>query len=217
MTKSKGLIRHIAIVLAIMTALFFLSSCGGPSPTETTDTFLKAIKEQDVETLKSVYAGGEVDLLDSVGEDAEETEDEAFSKILDEQLLPKILDFDYELSNEQIDGDKASVDVKINAYRIGDIFTSFLSDYMTQALMLAFSDASEEELDALADTLLRGKIADATEKSFEMTVTLNLSKVDGKWMVNEITDQDDILDALTGGLFTSLQSMEDTFSAWEDE
>lgn len=198
-----------------------LSACGPkiPTPTETADTFLTAIKAQDGETLATVYAGGDLDLLDKAAEadeSGETNEDTGLAKVYEEQMMPKMLDFDYELSNEQVNGDKATVDVKITTYRIGDAFTAFFSDYLSQALILAFSDASEEDLDALATTILSGKLAELTEKSYEKTATINLSMKDDKWVVDEVQTGDDIVDAITGGLVTAFSGMEDAMSAWEE-
>ena len=205
-----------------MTVIVSLSACGPkiPTPTETADTFLTAIKAQDSETLATVYAGGELDLLKAAAEtdESEEVNDNSgLTKVYKEQMLPKMLDFDYELSNEQIDGDKATVDVKITTYPIGDAFTAFFSDYISQAFILAFSDTSEEELDALATTILAGKIADLDEKSYEKTVTLNLTMKDDKWIVDEFEEGSDTVDAITGGLVSSMKTMSDAFSAWDEE
>lgn len=213
--------KNILVITIVMTMLACLCACGPkiPTPTETADTFLTAMKAQDSETLATVYAGGDIDLLEKAAE-ADDSggvkEDSGLSKIYEEQMVPKILDFDYELSNEQIDGDKATVDVKITTYRIGDAFTAFFSDYLSQALILAFSDASEEELDAMATTILSGKLADLSEKSYEKTATLSLSMKDDKWVIDEVQTGDDIVDALTGGLVTSFKGMEEAMSAWEE-
>ena len=65
--------KHIAIILAVFAAIFFLGACGAkiPTPTETVDTFLQALKDQDGEAMVSVYAGGSMDLID----EAMDTED----------------------------------------------------------------------------------------------------------------------------------------------
>ena len=97
-------------------------------------------------------------------------------KLFNEQLLPKMLDFEYEISNEKINGDKATVDVNIKTYRVGYAIFSFFGEYMSQAFALAFLDVSEDQLDALAVSILSGKIADFKEKTFEKTVTLQMSK-----------------------------------------
>ena len=213
--------KKLLVITIAVSMLLCLCACGPkiPTPTETADTFLTALKTQDDETLATVYAASEIDLIDKTAEteDSEEAdEDSAMTRISEEELLPKILDFDYELSNEQIDGEKATVDVKVTTYRLGDAFTSFYSEFLSQALMLAFSDASEEEMDSLGATILSGKLADLTEKSYEKTVTLSLSMKDDKWIVDELETGDDVVDALTGGLVTAMESMEETMSAWED-
>ena len=219
--------RKLLVITAIMVMMAVLSGCGPkiPTPTETTDSFLQALKSQDAEAIASVYDGTDVDLLEAASDSAEdnetdvdsETTDTGLEAVYEEQMLPKMLDYDYELSNEQIDGDKATVDVKITTYRIGDAFTAFFSDYISQAFMLAFSDASEEDLDALATTILSGKLADLSEKTYEKTATLSLSMKDDKWVVDNIEDSDEFLDAITGGLVTSMKTMTDAFSAWGEE
>ena len=219
--------RKLLVITAIMVMIAVLSGCGPkiPTPTETTDSFLQALKSQDAEAIAGVYDGTDVDLLEAASDSAEDNETDGDSETTDtgleaayeEQMLPKMLDFDYELSNEQIDGDKATVDVKITTYRIGDAFTAFFSDYISQAFMLAFSDASEEDLDALATTILSGKLADLSEKTYEKTATLSLSMKDDKWVVDNIEDSDEFLDAITGGLVTSMKTMTDAFSAWGEE
>ena len=218
--KTYSIRKHIAVILAVFTTVFFLAGCSStPTPTQTADTFLQAMKAQDSETMGEVFAGEKLDLLDAVSDEEEDTEaaDSGLTKIYEEQMVPKMLDFDYELSNEVIDGDKATVDVKISTYRIGDAFTAFFSDYLSQAFILAFSDASEEDMDTLATTILTGKLADLAEKSYEKTATINLTNKDGKWVVDMLDTNDDFLDAVTGGLLTSFGSMEDMFSGWDTE
>ena len=227
MIMTKKRMKHFAIILAILTAIFFLNGCGSkiPSPTETTDAFLQALKAQDDEAIAGVYADEELDLLDAASDSEEEAEDTEGSEdlnsglesVYEEQLLPKMLDFDYEISNEQINGDKATVDVKFTTYKIGEAFTAFFGDYISQAFVLAFSDVSEEELDALAATTLSSKLADLTEKSYEKTVTIPLTMTDGKWVVDQIESESDIIDAITGGLVTSMKNMDEAFSAWDEE
>ncbi len=213
--------KRILVITLVMAMLACLCACGPkiPTPTETADTFLTALKAQDDETLATVYSGGELDLLEEAAEteDSEEAaEDTGLTAVYEEQMVPKLLDFDYEISNEQIDGEKATVDVKFTTYNIGEAFTAFFGEYISQALVLAFSDASEEDLDALATTLLTGKLADLNEKSYEKTATLYLSMVDGKWMVDEIAAGDEIIDGLTGGLMTAFSGMADALSEWEE-
>ena len=212
--------KKLFVITVIMAMLACLYACGPgiPTPAETADTFLTALKEQDSETLATVYEGGELDLLDKAAEsdESDEAEDSSLNDVYEEQLKPILLDFDYEISNEQINGDNASVDVKIKTYSIGEAFSAFFEDYISEAFVLAFSDVTEEELDTLASTILSKKLDELAEKDYEKSATLTMSKVDGKWMVNELETGDEIVDGLTGGLMTAFTDMTNALSAWEE-
>ena len=204
----------ITIVLAMLAAL---SACGPkiPTPTETADTFLTAVKAQDKETLATVYAGGDLDLLEEAAESDESeeaNEDSGLTKVYEDQMVPKMLDFDYELSNEKIDGDKATVDVKITTYDIGSAFTAFMADYFTQAITMAFEGASDEEIEKLANTTFESKMSELKEKTYSETVTLNLVNKDDVWKVAEIDDDDEFWNALTGNMIKTLDQLEETYS-----
>lgn len=174
--------------------------------------------------MTDVYALGKLDILSasykkdtSKNEEGDkEDKDPKMDKLFNEQLLPKMLDFEYEISNEKIDGDKATVDVNIKTYRLGDTISSFFGEYMSKAFALAFLDVSEDRLNALAVSILSGKIADFKEKTFEKTVTLQMSKKDGKWIVNEIEEGGDFIDAISGDLASSFENLESTFAAFEE-
>ncbi len=139
-------------------------------------------------------------------------EDEAMFKA----LYKRLVDFDYEVMNETIDDDSATVDVKISTYPFGAAMTEFISDYMTQALTLAFSDASEEKIEKLGETLFNEKINALSEKSFSETVTIKLNKTEEGWKVAEIPENSDFYNAITGNLIKSLENLEDIYSSDEE-
>lgn len=41
--------------------------------------------------------------------------------------------------------------------------------------------------------------------------------IDGKWVVDQLDGESDIIDAITGGLVTSMKNMDEAFSAWDEE
>lgn len=208
------LIKKMAIVIAVCLAVSLsLCGCGGPTPTETADTFLTAVKAGDVDTIKTVYAGDTFDVLATL-EDEDESSDAGSAvdeDYFDKVLMPKLLDFDYELSNEKIDGEKAGVDVKITTYDIGSAFTAFMSDYLTQAFTLAFSGASDEEMEKLANTIFESKINELEEKTYSETVSLDLVKDGDTWKVAPIDDDSDFMNALCGNMIKALDQIEDAF------
>ena len=196
----------IVLVIAISAALF---GCGSASPSDVVDTFLGALKAQDADTVAKVYSGNSgSDLLSDVA-DSEELPDEIYSEFTD-----MMLSFDYTLANEQINGDTATVDVTFETYDFGNMFKSVISDYFTKAIGMAFSGASEEETEQVLVDLFSGRLAEMKEgeRDFEATATISLSKVDGEWKVDEIDDESDFLDCLTGGIISAVTDISDSFN-----
>lgn len=210
--------KKLIVVALIMSLIMCLCACGGrgigSSPKKTADTFLKAIKNQDKETLEEVYESKFLGLLEEAAESEdfeEELEDAGLEDAFETILVKKMLEFDYKLSNEQIDGDYASVDATIKTYAVGEAVTSFLSEYFTRALGLALGDASNADYEYLAAELLEKELKKLSKKDYESTVTLYLTKIDDRWIVNEITPGDGVMDALTGGLMSAFGGFYDLF------
>ena len=77
--------KTLSLILAAVIIMMTFSACGAPGPAETADTFMTAIKEKDVETVKSVYAGKAFDLL----QETDKESDDAFEGTLDDALSEK--------------------------------------------------------------------------------------------------------------------------------
>ena len=210
--------KHMAIIMTLLIVAFSLIGCGSstPSPTATADTFLKAFKSKDSASMSNVYDGSEIDLIDSISQGDIEAET-GLNTVFEEQMLPKMLDFDYELSNEQINGDKAKVDVKIKTYKFGEAFTSFFSDYLPQMFVLALGNTSEEEIETLGETMLSEKLSELSEKTYEKTAELTLTMKDSKWVVDKLEDEGAFIDTISGGLVSSLKTISDAFSEFGEE
>lgn len=198
------------IITTIMSLILVigLCSCGGPTPTETVDSFLTAVKSSDAETIKTVYSGESFDFSGKISNP--EDDDEELNKITTEVLVPKMLDFDYELSNEKIDGDKATVDVAFTTYNFGNALTSFMTDYFSQALALAFSDTSEEQMNKIAATLYKKSIENM-DKNYAGKATISLSKNDGAWIIDEFDDEGEFYNAFLGGAIDSWEDFEEAY------
>lgn len=210
------------VVIAVLSSLCLvgLSGCAGPSPTEVTQQFLDGIKNNDTESIQEVYGGDTSTMLSAWQEDTTSKEDstavssQEMQDLYQNTLMPKLREFDYEVSNEQINGDTATVDVTITTYAVGDAFSSFLSDYMNQAVTLAFSGASEDDLTVLAESILDSKI-NSMEKSYTDTVTISLTKSDNTWKVDTLQEDGEVEDALLGGLLTIINSYGEVYDSGE--
>ena len=158
--------KKIFCILLIIAMIFTMAACGnkGPtqvpedeeeimSPTNTLDAFLKAFKARDVDELNEYYEGESDDLI--FWKDMEEP---ALEGLMD-KMMAKLLDFDYVLSNEKIDGKNATVDVNFKTYDIGGIMTDIFNSLKSDLYTLAISGLSPEELEA--------EISDIMAKKFE--------------------------------------------------
>lgn len=198
------------VIVAIMTVIMTLglAACGNPTPSETVDSFLDGVKNSDTDTIKSVYAGGsfsfDKDLSEFQGDDKE------LAKITADELVPKLLDFDYEIGEEKIDGDKATVEVTFKTYNFGDALMSFMTDYYTQAIALIFDDGAEEKMEKIARTLYKKSIKDM-KKDYTGKAKISLTKKDDTWVVDEFQDDDDFYNAFLGGAIDSWKEIEKTY------
>lgn len=191
----------LIFVMALSTA-----ACGAkePSPTEVLDSYLKAIQTEGFE--EAGISSSDLDMDELSESDSE----------LVDSLKAKMQEFEYELSNEQIDGDSATVDLKVKTYGFGEMLTEVLNEYLQQAISMAFSGASDEEMEAILNNLFREKV-DNLEKTFEKTVTVEMVKGEEGWEVKDKTESNPMFDALLGGMFSSIENMNTMFSEAEGE
>ena len=162
-------------ILLFALCLIFMTACGTASPTDA----LKA----DLENAKS----SPDEIIGQLGEDG-------FGEEATQALVDKVLEFDYQLGEEKIDGDKATVETTITTYPFGEIFTGIVADFITQAF--ANPDMTDDDASALLDQLLMDAL-DKADKTYSKTITIELSQEDGEWVVQE---SDEMSNALTGGM-----------------
>ena len=163
-------------ILLLAFCLVFLAACGSPSPSDA----LKA----DLENAKS----SPDEIMDGLGSDG-------FGEEATQALIDKVLEFDYEIGEESIDGDTSTVELTITTYPLGDIFTTVLSELFSSD-MEELASMTEDELMAWMDETLISQL-DAAEKTYVTDVTVTLNQEDGQWVVQE--DQE-FSNALTGGM-----------------
>lgn len=202
------MIKKITSVLLIVVLVLCFAACGSRvSPTETVDSYFSALKAQEFETAMTYYAGGEDDVNYFESDDSLDVKDES-----EDIFTEKMLSFEYTLSNEVINGEKATVDCHIKTYSFGEILAETFEEYLTQAFALAFSDASDEEMDNLTDEIFIEKMESA-ELNYEADFQIALSLVDGKWIIDPFDEEGKVLDGLFGGIY----SVASAFDELEEE
>ena len=209
--------RKYCAFLLIALLLIGLTGCGGgQTPTDVTKQFLDAIKSKDSKKIEKVYAGKELEIVnngltDLTGEKAEESTETSFDEENSKLFEEKLLSFDYEMSNEKIEDNKATVDVSITTYKIGDAFTNILSNYIQEAFALAFSGALKEEINKVMNSCFKDEFEKLEKKEFQKTATVSLTKGDDGWTVDEIEDDSEFMDAITGGMVSIVKGWGDAF------
>lgn len=186
------------------------TACGGSvkvsedmTPSETVTAFLDSFKNRQWENMDQLYAGDSESFAKAY--EAPEDADEA-SKALSDAFTSKIYDFDYELGKETIaeDGETATVEITTKTYDMTEIFSNFYEEYMGQALDKYSGKSSrmkEEDLEKMAAQILQEQMDKAAEKNYEGKASLSLTKEDGRWVVDEISeDNPDFLNAISGGM-----------------
>jgi len=205
-------IRKFFALSLIIVMVFTLASCGGAqtpaepeepeaTPTMALDTMLKSIQDLDFETAQQYYSG-DMGSLEGMSENASSETAEVVDK-----MLRDALNFEYALDNEVIssDGQTATVDIVFTTYNMGEIFEKIIEELTARATVLQEGGMTADQFQTEMNNIVIGiynDILKTAEKNLEISLTVNLTKVDGQWKVDDLKDSTEFLDALTGGLIS---------------
>ena len=195
------------LMAALLAILMLVSCCGCSSPTKeaeaTISGMFNAFKDLDFEKAENYIDIDDMKL--SQVEENETTNYEIFMKTLFNRLNYEII------SSEEVDSETVNVVVKITAIDMKPV----LADYMAAALQYAFSNAfanpqpTEEETNKKMEELF---IASATKENLATVtneVTVKVVNEDGNW--NVVSD-DDLTDAMFGGLIAATEAISNSFN-----
>lgn len=198
----------IACVLTIFVVL--LVGCkASPSPDSVLKSYFAAAKSQDTKTMQSLSISDSSSTSTSVSSSSSATSDAESKKMM--KLVFSKMDVTIEEA-AKINGDNATVKAKITAPDTKKIMQNCIAAAFSSALSSAFSsssstssnDASTAMTKMFANELSKSDVALSTT---EMNV--QLMKKDGQWKV-KMTDN--LTDAMTGGMYSYLKSVSDSFN-----
>ena len=212
--------RHFILTILTISlfALVLLAGCGGNkapaegSPSAAADAFLQGIQTGDEEAINAVYAPGDFALNENL-QTAEELlgNYEGGDKLL-EDLQTKLREFEYTLGEEEVDGDRAIVKVKITTYDFSGAVNDFLTDFVIESSTLKLK-GSTDEIGNAAVSLFQEQLDKLTEKEFERETELALTNTDGVWKVDELDQDSEFLNALTGGFVQAITDLAESYSS----
>ncbi|MGI6033191.1 MAG: hypothetical protein ACOX69_07220 [Coriobacteriales bacterium] len=214
--KGRAAIIAVVIFAALVVAgIFYFSFRPSASPSETVDTALTAVQRQDMTTFQSSCSSDVSDVENELSsalsatigvndlESAADSLNDQQKQTL-EELTDKLVDFDYEIGGERIDGDTATVEVKLKTYDFSSFFQKVVGEYVLQAADTTFDGSSISMRDAatLFADLVSDNLSQLGDKSVETQTTFSLKKENGAWKISAVSS--DNIDALTGGLYSFL-------------
>ena len=184
--------KTLLIVSMLVLVMFALTACGSKSP--------KSVVEDNLKQIKTEKTSSNVSKLFN-----DKTLEQKYGKEYD-KFIKKVQDFDYEVKDEKVDGKKATVKVEIKTYDFG---AAYKTTYDT-----VVSDAKSGKITATTDVkdyvynLMFQNLNSIKDKSYKKTVTINCTKNDkGEW-TTDINNNVDFLDAMMGGMFTAIKSVQ---------
>lgn len=196
----------LSLLMVAILSLTMVGCSNSPTPTETADAGIKAIKTLDLDGLAAVYdqADGKENIDSTL-----DKEDKQLLENIKNSSLSKLLDFDYELSNEQIDGEKATVDIKITTYSVEKAFKALMPKFFTFALSEESSNLSDEQIVEKVLKMAEAEMDKITTKDYTTTATIDLVQRDGEWKIAALEENDKFLNGITGGLVELANHMDD--------
>ena len=184
--------KTLLIVSMLVLVMFALTACGSKSP--------KSVVEDNLKQIKTEKTSSNVSKLFN-----DKTLEQKYGKEYD-KFIKKVQDFDYEVKDEKVDGKKATVKVEIKTYDFG---AAYKTTYDT-----VVADAKSGKITATTDikdyvyNLMSKNLNSVKDKSYKKTVTINCTKNDkGEW-TTDINSNVDFLDAMMGGMFTAIKSVQ---------
>lgn len=177
--------------LCCLAFLFTAAACSsGPSPTDVSKGFLGALKEANYEK-----AGSYVDKSDtSVIKSKIPGKDENSEKI-GKIMLSK---FTFEVGESKIDGDKATVKVKITSLDMVRIVSKTMSEIMPLAFASAFSSNGQQNINNLLEQHILNSMSDPKAPMTTTDTIINLIKTKDGWKIAQ--DNDELFNAITGNV-----------------
>lgn len=198
----------MCMVLAIA-LMVPLAGCSRASAESVVEDAIQAFQSADVDAIRQSW--GNTDLASS--EDS--AEDDAYTQ----QLLEPIasgLTYQITDSTEDAKARTATVTVEFTSIDMSAVFSEWMGELVSQALGYAFLPAdqqpSEEELSELSIEIFCDVVENHTDDKVTNTVDIPLSLVENEW---KIDTSDEVLDAMTGGMITTLTSLDDTLNGAE--
>ena len=188
--------KKVLAILMVLLLVFGLVACGGESPEQAVKNTFDAIKQNDSETASKYI---DYDDLLKAGETNEEDDAET-----DEMVKLILGHFDYKIISSSQEGDEATVQAEITNIDMKTI----MGDFVSEALVLAFSGLDEETMEAQMKDKFSDLINREDNQTLTKTVEIKLAKSGSSWKIDM---SDETADAIFGGMLSVAEDLNASF------
>lgn len=190
----------VTIILAI-TCMIALTGCG-KKPKAVVSEFCAAMQDADYEKMNECLSEPSDSVEDPFSSDEELS---VFGNFISEQAK----EMKYEIIDTDIDGDEAMVSVEFVYTDASSIVRNTFAQYFTQALGLAFSGASEDQMGNLLLDIFNQQLSGSPLIKTKETVGIKCVKKDKEWKIAEVSD--DLINVLTCNILETFNEIGDSF------
>jgi predicted small lipoprotein YifL len=188
--------KKVFSILMVFLLVFGLVSCGGESPEQAVKNTFDAIKQNDSET-----ASKYINYDDFLKAGKTNKEDDAET---DEMIKLILGHFDYKIISSSQQGDEATVQAEITNIDMKTI----MGDFVSEALVLAFSGLDEETMEAQMKDKFSDLINREDNQTLTKTVEIKLAKSGSSWKIDM---SDETADAIFGGMLSVAEDLNASF------
>lgn len=189
--------KRVLSIIMVMALMLSITGCGEVEKAKkSVDEMFVAFETANMETMNKYISSDELASMDLLSDDAKEQE---FIQLMFSKLSHTII------SAEEADENTIVVKTEVTTIDMGLVFQEWMQESMKMAFDGAFSGEafSEEEYNAKVEGKLLEILKKEDIKTVTNTVDIKYVKTDGNW---EIQTDDQLLDALLGGLVTFMDS-----------
>lgn len=196
-----------------MLSLALLAGCSGAKPESTVEAFFTAGQKLDTEAMAATILSESEDGL-AVPDELELDESNAY---LLEYFKTNAEKMTYEITESEVDGDKAVVTMNAKYVDGAPLIQATISSAFMKMLPLAFSgtEMTEEETNQMFADTMKEQSEIVTETFAEKTLKIDLVKEDNQWYITEITDE--MIDVVMSGFMSLSTELDSAFDETSTE
>jgi len=191
--------KFLSLCLALVMVLS-LAGCGA-KPESAVEDFCKAMQKFDLAAMGECVDGSKEITEEDIASFNEDMPEEIM-----EYFVTQAKKMTYSVDKAEVGEDTATITVTFSHTDIQPIMLSVLGEYVKQALVSAFSGASEEDMEDLLYSIFAEKVASEEVTTTQTTVAFPCVKTDDGWKISEVSD--DVLHILTCNIAAALKAFD---------